>query len=295
MKTVCVLMSTYNGEAFVKEQIDSVLEQKDVNVLLLVRDDGSGDSTISILEAYEREGCLQYMRDQENLGPACSFMKLLYNSPDADYYAFADQDDIWLSEKLIQGIKMLGDTGSPCLYCSNQMIYQKGEVRGMRIAEKPNLGLVNAICANTISGCTMIINKALRDLLIDERHRPSDECLKKRMHDTWIIAVAEAVGSVIYDHRSFIHYRIHESNTVGLKSTKLDRLKSVLKDSSKKHGRSCLAKELLKIEHLDDSKREIIEAFAERSFKRLVKNKDIKRECNEKRILFDIKAFLRWE
>lgn len=295
MKTVCVLMSTYNGEAFLKKQIDSILKQKGVNVFLLVRDDCSDDSTISILEEYEREGSLRYIRDQKNLGPACSFMKLLYNSTDADYYAFADQDDIWLDEKLAQGIEMLGDTGVPCLYCSNQMIYQNGEVHGMRLAEKPNLGLVNAICANTISGCTMIMNKTLRNLLIDEKHRPSEECLKKRMHDTWVIAVSEAVGSVIYDHRSFIHYRIHDSNTVGLKSTKLDRLKSVIKDSSKKHGRSCLAKELLKLENIDDSKREIIEAFAERSFKRLVKNKDIKRECNEKRLLFDIKAFLRWE
>ena len=84
--TVCVLMSTYNGEKYLEEQIDSILAQKGCKVQLLVRDDGSSDGTIGILQKYHEEGYLEYYTG-ENLKPAKSFMDLLYNAPKAEYYA----------------------------------------------------------------------------------------------------------------------------------------------------------------------------------------------------------------
>jgi len=291
-------MSTYNGIKFLKAQIDSILNQNEVDINLIIRDDGSSDGTIELLDYYsENDQRITILPSKQNLGPACSFMELLYSSVDAEYYAFSDQDDIWNLNKLVHGVKMIDNIAVPCLYCSNQTIYIDNVDQGDRFTENPSLGLVNAICGNMVSGCTFIINKKLRDILINETLRPSRECLRKRMHDTWVIAVAECVGKVLYDHKSFIHYRIHENNTVGINTSKLDRFKQILKKQSNKYGRSCLAKELLKldqVEQLDVKKREIIKSFAERNFIKLVTNKDIKNECSEKRIIFVLKAFFRW-
>ena len=104
MKKVCVLMSTYNGEKYLKEQIDSILKQKGVKVNLLVRDDGSTDNTLSLLEEYKKKGLLDYCCGS-NMKPARSFMELLSIAPDSDYYAFSDQDDYWEHDKLFNAVK----------------------------------------------------------------------------------------------------------------------------------------------------------------------------------------------
>ncbi|MBQ4399872.1 MAG: glycosyltransferase, partial [Alphaproteobacteria bacterium] len=106
MDNVLVLMSTYNGEKYLKTQLDSILAQQGVNVQILVRDDGSSDGTLPILQAYAAQGKLTYYTGP-NLKPAKSFMDLIYNAPQADFYAFADQDDYWLPEKLICAVNKL--------------------------------------------------------------------------------------------------------------------------------------------------------------------------------------------
>ena len=90
---VTILMSTYNGERFLKEQIDSILQQEDIETTLLVRDDGSTDKTISMLEQYQEAHVLRFYQGH-NLGPAKSFMNLLMEAPAADYFAFSDHQ-IW--------------------------------------------------------------------------------------------------------------------------------------------------------------------------------------------------------
>jgi rhamnosyltransferase len=128
-KKVCVLLSTYNGEAYLREQIDSILAQIDVSVELIIRDDGSKDSTVKIINEYKNQYVNVLILDSyKNLGPANSFMELLYASGDADYYAFAEQDDIWLPEKLSKAIgiiehKNIDGSSSPVLYASNQILY----------------------------------------------------------------------------------------------------------------------------------------------------------------------------
>lgn len=99
-----VLMASYNGIPFISEQIDSILSQAEVDVRLFVRDDGSSDGTRDLLQRYADEGSLTLLTG-ENLGPALGFLTLLRNAPEADYYAFSDQDDIWDSDKLITAIK----------------------------------------------------------------------------------------------------------------------------------------------------------------------------------------------
>ena len=294
MDTVCVLMSTYNGEKYLVEQIESILNQKRVIVYLFVRDDGSTDNTVDILKKYKSENKLEVYQDDENLGPANSFMKLLYDSSDYDYYAFADQDDIWLEEKLFVAIQKIKEKNSlPTLYCSNQLIYKDNRVGGVRFLHEPEHGLIEAICGNVFSGCTMVFNKELADIIKKKQHRPNSDVLRMRMHDTWVIAVAECIGDVIYDQNAYIKYRIHENNTVGLKKGKVKRVIEKLIGIQKKGGRSKLASNLIKITKLKDNKAQIVCAFAERNRIKLLK-KEIINQCGENRMIFVIKVLLGW-
>lgn len=295
MTSVCVLMSTYNGIKFIKKQLDSILKQKDVDVDILVRDDGSTDGTIEVIESYAvRYQKIRIMESKENLGPAGSFMELLYFSEKYDFYAFADQDDIWKTNKLKRAVEFIGETKEPCLYCSNQIIYIDGKECGLRFNEPPKINLVNSICGNVISGCTMVMNKSLRDILIDERNRPTIKCLKQRMHDTWIIAVAELCGSTFYDHVSYIDYRIHEENAVGLKENRVKRLIKKFISPELRDGRSTISRDLLKFKNIEYEKRRMLSAFSHKNKIGLITNNYIKKNCSENRFLFVLKVIMGW-
>lgn len=224
MHNIAVLMCTYNGEKYLQEQVDSILAQEGVNVRLYIRDDCSTDGTrqmLKRLEGYDNI-CVHY--DTHNLGPGMGFMKMAFDlnaSGDVeahhiDYVCFADQDDIWLPEKLARGVEMIGDTDEPVLYCSNQLLYFNGERQGTkRLSGQPDMSLEGHITKNVISGCTMIFNvRLLRE--ISRCREVGHDVLDFRMHDAWVFLVALLVGKVIYDDESYILYRIHENNTVGV-------------------------------------------------------------------------------
>ena len=96
MNKILILMSTYNGEKYLSEQLNSLLLQENVNIKILIRDDGSTDNTHKILNFYSSNYPNISWYTGENKGPALSFMDLLFNAPESDYYAFCDQDDVWL-------------------------------------------------------------------------------------------------------------------------------------------------------------------------------------------------------
>lgn len=206
---VAVLMSTYNGAEYLREQIESILRQKDVKLELYIRDDGSMDETSSILKEYAEYGNI-HVELAENLGVIASFMELLYNVPKQyDFYAFADQDDFWLEEKLKVAIDKIKDGDSPQLYFSRKTYVDKNlqqiplndyEVRGTSIG----FALMNS-CA---SGCTMVFNNSLHEKLCLWHPEPR----YMSMHDAWVYIVASAIGEVIYDSDSYILYRQHDDN-----------------------------------------------------------------------------------
>ncbi|MDE6550682.1 MAG: glycosyltransferase [Clostridia bacterium] len=251
MSSVAVLMSAYNGEKFICEQIDSILAQKDVEVSLYIRDDGSSDSTKDILDTYVKErGITVYYCD--NVGVGNSFMELMYTAPSGyDYYAFADQDDIWEEDKLIEAVKLLQESGK-ALYGSNQECVDiDGNSMGLRYAEEKYIYLEPAqiLSKNMIAGCTMVLTSALRELMVDDSRRPSKTLLRNRIHDVWVAAVGSLCGGIAYDNRSFIKYRQHGNNVVGaydggLKKKCKERMKKAF-HKEYRNGRSMLAKELL--------------------------------------------------
>ena len=121
MIRVIVLLSSYNGEKYIKQQIDSILNQTGVEVIIMVRDDGSKDNTISILEDYQRNVSSFELIKGDNCGSTASFSRLLayaYSKFGNDVlYAFSDQDDVWQKEKLLVASKRLDIKSTiPMLY-----------------------------------------------------------------------------------------------------------------------------------------------------------------------------------
>lgn len=249
---VAVLMSTYNGEKYIREQIDSILSQIKVNVTLFIRDDGSTDSTVKIITQYTEKYSNIKLWVGENIGVGNSFMQLLYSLTDEfDYYAFSDQDDIWLNEKLERAIEKISKNTVPTLYVSNQILVDKnGRKLGMRYVQKPDLSYMQTLSNNKATGCTMLWNKALNDRLTDINARPSKILLDNRIHDVWISAVAGLIGEIVYDQNGYILYRQHENNVVGVKKiTVFGTLKSQIEKlvgKKPRNGRSMLAYELIK-------------------------------------------------
>ena len=248
---VAVLMSIYNGEKYIKEQLDSIFAQKNVNFTLFIRDDGSIDNTLNIINEYRKKySNIVLIESEENLGPAMSFMKLLefaYFYNNYDYYSFSDQDDIWLEEKLAKAIEKIKNYDEPTLYCSNQIIFQKNKELSLRFSEIPDFSLIKRLHTNDISGCTCVFNRMLAKNLV-ESGIPSREILDFRLHDSWIVLFSLVSGQLFYDRNSYIKYRIHDNNFAGLKQLTIwQRIKRrYFTRIQAKNLRSKTAKELLK-------------------------------------------------
>ena len=231
---IWVLMSTYNGMTYIEEQIESILSQKNCDVHLLVRDDGSTDATLDILKSYEKKGSLTLISDNINLGPAKSFLKLLEMAPDDGYYAFSDQDDYWNSDKLERALEMLTqaeENNMPLVYYSNSdVVDQNLNSTGKKVysgKQKPTLERV--LCGYGIQGCTMVLNKALRDIFL------SVDMSKERigMHDFFLCDLCMVCGGkILYDDFATMKYRQHESNVVGydVNATRLNKIKKYINE-----------------------------------------------------------------
>lgn len=227
-KRLAVLMSTYNGEQYIREQIDSILEQKtDFEVELLVRDDGSTDATKDILQEYAEKGKLQWFTG-ENLKPAKSFLSLLKSAKDYDFYAFADQDDVWDSDKLQYGVSAILDKEGPALSFSNARLVDANKNYLGRILYKnsPATDFYSLVCGCSVIGCTVVFNKELASLV---QAKPIPEALV--MHETYLSLLCSSFdGTIVYDANPHMDYRQHESNVVGTKWTKIDAVKDRLND-----------------------------------------------------------------
>ena len=232
MEKVCVLMSTYNGEKFIEEQLDSVLAQKDCVVRLLVRDDGSSDGTTQILDKYKSEGKLDWYTGK-NLKPSLSFLDLLYQAQDCDYYAFCDQDDIWDNDKLVSAVEKLRIYGDkPAFYHSNaKLADSQGKDSGRPLHNSdPKLNLFSVGLSGGILGCTMVFNRALRELIVSAK-APE----KTIMHDFYVGLVCLACGGTgVYDNTAHIRYRQHGGNVLGVAIDIKSKIKSKLNQFLKK-------------------------------------------------------------
>ncbi|WP_020408821.1 glycosyltransferase family 2 protein [Hahella ganghwensis] len=211
-KSVAVVLSTFNGQKFLPELINSVLNQNNVNVSIYIRDDGSTDtSIISFLKRYEKSEHIHITYGQ-NIGVTKSFLCTLSDVPDNyDYYAFCDQDDIWLPEKLEHAIALLEKKTSPKLYCSTQYILSENhKLNNATPPPKRAPSFNNAMVENVVTGCTAVFDKSIKRLATKPTSRE-----KIILHDWWLYLVASHFGNIIFDDAPHILYRQHNQNLVG--------------------------------------------------------------------------------
>ena len=211
---VVVLLSSYNGEKYIQEQIDSILHQEgDFELDLWIRDDNSTDRTKEILKKYEKAGKLQWYTGK-NLGAAYSFIDLIKHCDKYDFYAFSDQDDFWMPEKLQNGIRQIQLLNTAALYTGNAELVNAGLISLERCVYKiaPRTDFHTLVCAGGLLGCTMIFNNQLARF-VQEQPCPS----KIMMHDFYLAVLCAAVnGKIVYDSASYMKYRQHGRNVYGV-------------------------------------------------------------------------------
>ncbi len=208
-----VLLSSYNGERYLREQLNSLFAQTLGGVEVLVRDDGSADGTPAILAEYAKRGRLRWTAG-EHLGPARSFWRLLQCSGAADHYAFCDQDDVWDADKLEIAVRALeaAEDGTPSLYCSDVRVTDAaGRVLSGHLVRREPADYPHALIRNLAPGCTYVFNRAAKELLCGY----DAERLGIELHDWTAYQIVACFGRVVFDGTAHMSYRQHGGNAVG--------------------------------------------------------------------------------
>lgn len=207
---IAVLMSTHNGERFIVEQIESILQQLPEGGRLQVRDDGSTDETPNIVDTI-RDVRVSVTREN-NIGYVRSFFRLLASAPaNAEIVLLADQDDVWLPDKIERARVGLRGVRGPGLYCSRLWLVDESLRRiGVTQSWPRGPSYHNALAENIVTGCTVALNRQAVQLLL---HFGNADRI--RFHDWWMYLVISAFGTVVADPEPSVNYRQHGSNAVG--------------------------------------------------------------------------------
>ena len=283
-----VLLSSYNGERFIGEQIDSIFAQKGVEVSLYVRDDGSKDRTVSIIKDYKTKYPNIEIWEGDNLGFVKSFMSLVYSCVDKftdyEYFAFSDQDDIWLEDKLFTAVNLLKlckDQSKPNL-CFGNALAVDTDLNPLFecCSKKPVITKPTCLLRYFMLGCTMVFNRVAVNIL--DKYRPQGNI---SMHDLWMNQTCLFLGEVVYDSTPHILYRQHGNNTAGVGNDfkkRWNRLIKSFKTYERRHFRELNAKNLLSAYEtlLSNDDRELISIVADYRLSiknriRILRNKEI--------------------
>ena len=215
--TVGILMSTYNGEKYLADQIDSIAAQDGVNVELFIRDDGSTDGTRQAIESMAQQplGCIGswHLDFGKNIGFLQSFEHLLFSARGCDYYSFSDQDDFWLPEKTIKAIECIDDGGdSPALYASSvEIVDENLEHLGRNDFPNFRYSIGSELVRHRLAGHTMLWNDALQRTI---RVFGPLSCWS---HDQHLVIANYLAGADLHlDSASYVlHRRLADSLTPG--------------------------------------------------------------------------------
>lgn len=303
-----ILLSSYNGEHYIKEQIYSILQQDAVDVKIIVRDDGSKDRTVDIIRAIGDDRI--ELHAEENVGCIPSFSWLVnYASThysDYEYFAFSDQDDYWIENKLAKGIEAVASQPSeqPNLYFCNMALVDAdlNFVKNMR-NHNIDIRLGNTWLGGRAAGCTMIFNRKLVEMYA--MHNPN-YCY----HDYWAYLIALYFGKIIYDPQPYIKYRQHEFNVLGAHGLVSKKAKNEQRlhywfsaNEVGKQNRKCAREFLDNYGHdLPHEKRQVIETYINyhssivNLFKFITSSQfgsdEPERQCLKGKILFLLRAVL---
>ena len=240
---IAVLLSSYNGAQFIQHQVDSILNQQiDRELRIFIRDDGSSDETIQILESYQ-DSRINITRG-DNLGSSRSFLELIRMAKrlpeDYMYFSFSDQDDEWHPDKLRIALESLEreDISLPLLYGSASLHVDADlkplEENTKRIVRP--LTLYNTMIQNTVPGHTLVFNRSFLGLIPD-----SLDASRIYFYDGFLVNIANMCGRLIYDPYRHTNYRQHGDNVCGNQRNVFEwtrlRLQRVLRGESKGYAR----------------------------------------------------------
>ncbi len=222
-----ILLSTYNGEKYLREQLDSIISQTYKDWELTIRDDGSTDGTLQLLEQYcKKDSRIEIIKGQ-NVGVIQSFYELVKYKV-ADFYFFCDQDDVWFPEKIDRVAKETRkyDNTRPILYYNDLRVVDSSlstirERMINTVGKTPASGkLIQELLRNSVTGCASAINHVLAELW-----DTTDEII---MHDYFLAQIASITGDLVFIDEALQFYRQHESNVWGISTGKPQRLRSLL-------------------------------------------------------------------
>lgn len=227
-KKIDILMATYNGQSFVKAQIESILAQSYPHFHLLIRDDGSKDATVSIVQDFAGKYPTQItlLPTEKGLGAKGNFSCLMEHAT-ANYIMFSDQDDVWMQDKIEKTLACMQDLETrysketPLLVHTDLLVSDQHlntispsfcQYTGLNANSFKSLN--RFLTQNVVTGCTMMINRTLLKLTSPI---PSNAI----MHDWWLALAASAFGAISFIPEPTMHYRQHGSNTIGAKKFSL--------------------------------------------------------------------------
>lgn len=233
---IAILLSTYNGEKYLAAQLESLLKQSYKNWVCFIRDDYSIDKTVDLIEKYTKKYPCRFQRvitSGENLRPCKSFLELLVQVDSSfDYIMFCDQDDVWDENKIDISLKVMKESenkigiDTPILVHSDlEVVNENLELvsKSMKLDQKVNFKFneINyLVIQNIVTGCTMMINKELRNLV---KNIPNNAV----MHDWWLAILASCFGEIVFIDKPLIKYRQHNNNSIGAK--KINVINSIMK------------------------------------------------------------------
>lgn len=220
MAEIDILLAAYNGERFIAEQLDSILNQTFKDIRIIIRDDGSSDNTPAIIEDYAKKypGMIETVHDDVICrNPAKNFFELMKHA-NADYVMFSDQDDVWLNDKIERTLEAMKESermnpGMPVLvFTGLRAVDEKLNAINEFVPTDMNApkrkSLVSMFEENFVSGCTEMINRSLYENIGDYSELIT-------MHDWWTALYARACGVIAYVPEALMLYRQHEDNAIG--------------------------------------------------------------------------------
>lgn len=209
---ISIAMATYNGEKYLKEQLDSIYAQTYKNIEVIVTDDCSTDNTVEILEKYSKSHGLRYYVNEKNLGFVKNFEKVI-SLCEGEYIALSDQDDIWKKNKLEI---LINKIGSNLLIHSDCLIIDENDniIMPSWKREQGNLiNIKNLFFMNVVTGCTVLLNKKLLNTAL-----PFPEGIV--YHDWWLALCAAKENSICYTPLCLTRYRQHSAQDTGIEDNK---------------------------------------------------------------------------
>ena len=217
-KKIDILMATYNGEKYLVEQLDSIINQTYHNWNLLIRDDNSTDKTLEIIQNYhKKDKRIKILKDNKgNLGIVRNFEELLKSS-ESEFIMFSDQDDIWVENKLDMYLKMIEKIKNKgFMIHSDAILFDKNKSNILKdtfISKKAiNKGLENVFFNYFVQGATILISKEIKNFILPF---PKEVYL----HDRYIHLISELFFERIFINKALIYYRQHGDNQIGAKNT----------------------------------------------------------------------------